>query len=139
MSELISKIEAGLNHPDAAKLVLRVSFSLMFLLHGIHKIFAGTGFIQGLFIDLGLPAFLAYAAYLGEVVAPIMIILGLFTRFAATAMIGTSLVVIGLVHRDDFFSLNQFGAWEVEDIGTYLFASITILLLGSGKYAVRPD
>ncbi|QMV15060.1 DoxX family protein [Vibrio spartinae] len=139
MNSLIRKFEAGMNHPDAAKLILRVSFGLMFLLHGIHKIYDGTAFIQGMFVDIGLPGFFAYAVYLGEVIAPIMIVFGLFTRFAATAMIGTSIVVIGLMHRDNFFSLNEYGAWAVEEIGTYLFASITILLLGSGKYALRPD
>ncbi|WP_234976350.1 DoxX family protein [Vibrio quintilis] len=139
MKALIDKVEMGFDFPELGKLILRVSFSLMFLLHGIHKIFAGTAFIQGLFIKAGLPGFMAYGVYLGEVAAPLLIILGLYTRVASVFIIGTCLVVIGLLHTGDLFSLNKFGAWAAEDIGTYLFAAISIFFLGSGKYAVRPN
>ena len=37
------------------------------------------------------------------------------------------------------FTLNKFGAWAVEGVGSYLFAAIAVLLIGPGKYAVRPD
>ncbi|WP_428773186.1 DoxX family protein [Vibrio sp.] len=139
MNVLLDKFESSLNYPDIGKLILRLGFSLMFLLHGIHKIYAGTDFIQGLFVDLGLPASFAYAVYLGEVVAPILIALGIYTRLAAVTMIGTCLVVIGLLHLEDFFTLDKYGAWSVEGIATYLFASVAILLLGPGKYALRPE
>ncbi|MEI8634896.1 DoxX family protein [Vibrio sp. PP-XX7] len=138
MKALLDKIEASLDYPDLGKLIFRVGFSVMFLLHGIRKIYSGTAYIQGLFAELGLPTFFAYGAYLGEVVAPIFIILGIYTRLASVFMIGTCLVVIGLLHTGDFFSLNAHGAWAVEDIGTFLFAALGILFLGSGKYALRP-
>ena len=133
---LNNKVDALFSHDDLGKAILRISFGMMFLLHGIHKIFAGTAFIQGLFIDKGLPGFFAYAVYIGEVLVPILIILGLFTRFAAMIWIGTSLVVVWLMHSEDLWTLNHFGAWAAEDIGVYLFASIAILLLGAGKYAI---
>lgn len=139
MNGLIDRLESKLDFPDIGKLILRVSFSIMLLLHGAHKVYAGTDFIQGLFTNLGLPAFFAYAVYIGEVVAPILVALGIYTRLASTFMIGTCLVVIGLLHLGDFFTLDKFGAWAVEGIATYLFASIAILLLGPGKYALRPE
>ena len=80
MNAFIDRVEASLNYPDLGKLILRVSFSLMFLLHGIHKIYAGTDFIQGLFVEIGLPASFAYAVYLGEVIAPLLIAVGIYTR-----------------------------------------------------------
>ncbi len=132
-------LESKMICQDLGKLILRVSFSAMFLLHGVHKIFHGTETIQGLFVNAGMPGYFAYAVYLGEVVAPILIILGLFTRLASVLVIGTCLVVIGLVHLEDFFTLTQYGGWAVEDIAVYLFSSLAILLLGSGKYALRPD
>ena len=139
MIEILNQLDKQVAKPDIGKLVLRVSFAFMFLLHGIHKIYGGTDFIQGLLVQNGLPAFIAYGVYLGEVVAPILIIAGVFTRLSSIVVIGTCVVVIYLLHMGDFFSLNKYGAWAVEGIAVYLFAAIATLFLGSGKYALRPD
>lgn len=139
MNALIKEFDRKVSNPDIGKLVLRVSFAFMFLLHGIHKIYGGTDFIQGLFVQHGLPAFFAYAVYIGEVLVPIVLILGVYTRLASVVFIGNCLVVLWLMHSGNFFALNKVGAWAAEGIGVYLFASIAILFLGSGKYALRPD
>ncbi len=139
MLDILNQLDKQLAKPDIGKLVLRVGFALMFLLHGIHKIYGGTDSIQGLLVGHGLPAFIAYGVYLGEVVAPLLIIVGVFTRLSSIFVIGTCLVVIYLLHMNDFFSLNKFGGWAVEGIAVYLFAGIATLFLGSGKYALRPD
>ncbi len=139
MNELFNQIDRVLAKPDIGKLVLRVSFAFLFLLHGIHKVTGGTEFIQGLLVNHGLPAFIAYGVYLGEVVAPLLIIVGVYTRLASIVISGTCLMVIYLLHMGDLFALNKFGAWAVEGVGVYLFASIAIMFLGSGKYALKPD
>ena len=135
----IQKLNQWLHHPDMAKLILRVGFGVLFLLHGIHKVEDGTAFIQGLFVDLGLPAWFAYAVYLGEVVAPIMLIVGVFSRFAGLIIFGTGIVVMGLMHRDNFFALTDVGSWIAEDIAVYMIAALTVTFLGSGKYALMRD
>ena len=63
---------------DAAKLLLRLVIGVTVLLHGIHKLTTpeSVGFIGGAFESFGLPAFLAYLVYLGEVIAPVMLLLG---------------------------------------------------------------
>ncbi len=137
--KFLDKIAALFDFPNAGKLVLRVGFSGMMLFHGIHKALTGTAYIQSLFVHLGMPSYFAYAVFLGEIIAPIMIILGLYTRIFAGVLIGTCLVVIGLVHMGDFFTLDKFGGWAVESIATYMFAAITLLFIGSGRFAVRPD
>jgi putative oxidoreductase len=139
MNALLTKIDQILAKPELGKLILRVSFSLLFLLHGIHKIFGGTAFIQSMLIERGLPGFIAYGVYVGEVIVPIAIILGLYTRQAAIIFIGTCLMITWLMHPNDLWALNKFGAWAVEDIGVYLFAALSILFLGSGKYAIKPS
>ncbi|KGQ69483.1 DoxX subfamily protein [Chelonobacter oris] len=139
MNRLLTKFNQAVDHPELAKFLLRIGFSGMFLLHGVHKIFAGTAFIQGKFVELDLPGFFAYAAYIGEVVAPILIILGIFTRLSAFIAVGTSLIVILLMHSGDFFTLSRVGAWSVEGIATFLFGFLAIMLLGSGKYALKPN
>ncbi len=136
MNSFLNQIDQALAKPDLGKLILRVTFSFLFLLHGIHKVTGGTDFIQSLLVDHGLPAFVAYGVYLGEVIAPLMIIAGVYTRLAAIVVIGTCLMVIYLINMGDLFSLNKFGAWAVEGIGVYLFSAIAIMFLGSGNLYV---
>lgn len=77
MRNLFATINQHLNHPDFAKLLLRVSFSVMIMFHGSHKIYGDTLFIQSLLTAHGLPTFIAYGVYLGEIIAPALIILGI--------------------------------------------------------------
>ncbi len=65
---------------DLGKLILRISIGGLLLFHGIFKITHGIGFLHGLLEAKGWPTFLAYGAYVGEVVAPILVILGVLTR-----------------------------------------------------------
>ena len=86
------------NTDDAGKLLLRVSIGLLVLLHGIFKITHGVGFIGGMLDKAGLPGFLAYGVYLGEVVAPLMMMLGVGARAGAALVVVNMLVALGLVH-----------------------------------------
>lgn len=139
MNDLITKFNQACNQPDLAKLLLRIGFAGLFLFHGVHKIYGGTAFIQGLFTQHGLPAEFAYLVYLGEVIAPLAILIGVWTRLFAFLSVGTCVVVIWLMHTNDFFSLTKVGAWSVEGVATFLFGFLAIMLLGSGKYALKQD
>lgn len=139
MLKFIEKFNQTMNNPELAKLILRLGFATMFLLHGVHKALHGTDFVQGLFTNLGLPAELAYLAYFGEVIAPIAIIAGVFTRLFASVCVGNCIVVMILMHSSDFFSLTKVGAWSVESIATFFVGFLAIMLLGSGKYAIKAD
>ena len=140
MSTLVTRFNSLFNYPDIGKLVLRVSFGIMLLLHGIHKMHGGgTDFIQTLLAQHGLPAFIAYGVYLGEVLAPVMLILGLYTRIASVIIIGTCCFIILLMHSENLFTLSKVGAWIAESVGMYLFSSLALLFFGSGKYALIPD
>ncbi|MGA6097506.1 DoxX family protein [Stutzerimonas marianensis] len=121
---------------DIGKLVLRVSVGLMMLLHGIAKLQSGVGGIAGMLASKGLPEFLAYGAYLGEVVGPILVIIGLFTRVGALLMIGNMLVAIALAHMAELFTIGQMGGWALETQGLFLFGSVAIALLGAGRLSV---
>ncbi|NKQ10577.1 DoxX family protein [Pseudomonas sp. SST3] len=121
---------------DIGKLVLRVSVALLILLHGIAKLQNGIDGIAGMLGGYGLPAFIAYGVYLGEVVGPILVIIGLFTRIGALLMVGNMLFAFGLAHLQELFSLGQSGGWALELQGMFLFGSISIALLGAGRYSV---
>jgi putative oxidoreductase len=120
---------------DIGKLVLRVSVGVLILLHGIFKLQNGIGGIAGMLSGHGLPTFLAYGVYLGEVVGPVLVIVGLFTRIGALLMVGNMLVAFGLAHMQELFSLGQMGGWALELQGMFLFGSVAIALLGAGRYS----
>lgn len=104
--------------------------------HGIAKLIKGIDGMQTLMTDHGLPAFTAYGVYLGEVVAPLLLIVGFRSRFASLFVMATMLVAIFLVHPGDIFTLTDSGAWGIELQSFYLFGAAAIVFLGGGKYAV---
>ncbi|MEZ4194859.1 MAG: DoxX family protein [Candidatus Paceibacterota bacterium] len=124
---------------DCAKLILRLTVGILVLMHGIFKLQnpEAVDWISSLFSELGLPAFLAYLIYIGEVVAPVMLIVGYKTREAAQLVVVTLVVAIGLVHSSQIFSINEMtGGWAIELQGLYLFGALAIVGLGAGKYSV---
>jgi len=130
-----------LRNDAAGKLVLRCTLGVLMLFHGVAKLMhPGTlDFISGLLSAYGLPEFLAWGVFLGEVVAPLLIILGIFSRWGGLLVIANMLFAIGLAHSADLFSLTEHGGWRLELQGFYLFGGLAVLLLGSGRYAIRPD
>lgn len=121
---------------DAGKLVLRVVLGVLVLLHGISKLRGGVGAITGLLADHGLPGALAYLAYIGEVVAPILLIIGLYTRAAGAIVVINMLFAFGLVHMSQVASLNGQGGWQLELQGMFLFSALAIAFLGAGRFSI---
>lgn len=125
--------ELSTTSEDSGKLLLRVSLGLMMLLHGIAKTTNGVDGIEGMLQKHDLPAAIAYGAYIGEVIAPLFVIIGLFTRPAALIMAVNMLFAIGLAHADQIFQLGKQGGWALELQGLFLFGSLAIALLGAGR------
>ncbi len=121
---------------DTSKLVLRVAVGFLMLFHGIAKITHGVGFLEGMFSSMGLPAFFAYGVYLGEVVAPIMLIIGYKVRVASILIAGTMVVAIVMAHSGDIFALTKHGAWAIELLVFYILAAMAIFFQGAGKYSI---
>lgn len=125
--------------PDAGKLLLRLTFGALMLFHGVAKIQHGVGWIAASLQSAGLPAFIAYGVYIGEVVAPILIILGIFTRPAALVYTLTLVVAFIMVGTDKVFTLTNVGAWGIENILIFILGGIAIMLLGSGRFSLARD
>jgi putative oxidoreductase len=120
---------------DQGKLFLRVILALLLLFHGVSKLIGGVGFITGMLEKAGLPGAFGYLVYIGEVVAPLMILFGIFTRAAALVVVINMIVALLLVHTSQFFSLNDTGGWALELQGMYLGSAIAVALLGAGRYS----
>lgn len=136
-SELTMEVKRVLNSTDIAKLILRLSVGVMILFHGIDKIINGIGGVKHLAISAGLPEFLAYGVYIGEIVMPILIILGLYARVASLVLAFNMLVAIFLAYGSSIFVLGKHGAPLMELPFLYFVLSLVIFLLGSGKYSVN--
>lgn len=118
------------------KLILRLTVGGLMIFHGTAKLINGIGGMHKLMENHGLPSFIAYGVYLGEVVAPLLLIVGFRSRFASLFVISTMLVAIFLAHFSDILTLGEGGGWGIELQALYLFGATAILFLGSGKYAV---
>ena len=124
---------------DHAKLILRLAIGFLILLHGIYKLQnpAAMDFVGGAFASMGLPAALAYLIYIGEIIAPIMLIVGYQTRVASLLVAITIFVAIVLVHLPQLFTLSEMGGgYALELQVMYLAGALAIFGLGAGKYTL---
>ena len=124
---------------DIGILVLRILVAGLLIFHGIGNLLNGYAFIKSMMAQSGLPQFLAYGAFIGEIIAPIFIILGFLERAASFLVVMTLLVAIFTTHVNEIFALNQFGGWAIELQAFYLFGAIAIFFTGAGKYALIPS
>lgn len=121
---------------DLGILILRLSLGVLMLLHGIFKVTHGIGFIEQVVTDSGLPHFIAYGVYIGEVIVPIALIVGIATRVSALIYAFNMLVATLLVHANSLFELSAQGGWALELQGLYFFGALALVFTGGGKYAV---
>lgn len=125
-----------LDCPDFGKFVLRVSFAAMMLMHGWHKVTDGIDGIFGLLASQGYPTWIGYGVYIGEVIAPILLIAGVLTRLSALTMLGTMIFAWLLTGIPKTFTLTAVGAWGIEHMMVYFFAALAIMFLGAGRYSI---
>jgi putative oxidoreductase len=120
---------------DFGKLLLRLSLAGLMLFHGVHKIFSGIDGITFLVTKAGFPEALAYGVYVGEVLIPILLIIGLFTRLASFIFALNMGFAIFLAFSDKLFVLTKTGGPLIELPLFYLLVSLSIVFLGAGKYS----
>lgn len=129
-------------HDDAfGKLIVRLAVGILLLFHGVAKVLNpdSVGFIRSLLEGVDLPSVLAYGVYVGEIIAPLMLILGIYSRLGGLIIAINMLFAIWLAHTADIYRLTEHGGWALELQGLYLLGSLAIVFLGSGRYAVKPD
>ena len=122
---------------DLGKLLLRISVGLVLIFHGYFKIVNGIEWIKPMLGGVGLPGFLAYGVYLGEFVAPLMVILGLRTRIAAPVIVINMVMAIALAHRNQIFSIKEAGGgWAIELDALILLGALALFFLGGGRLGI---
>ena len=121
---------------DLGRLILRIGVAGLLLIHGVTKLQNGIGFVQTQVGAAGLPAFVANGVYIGEVIAPILVLIGLFTRPAALIMAFDLLGAIVLARSGDVATISRGGGLAVETELLFIFGSMAIACFGAGKFAL---
>ncbi len=121
---------------DLGRLIMRLALGILILMHGLSKLFNGIGGIESMLNAHGLPAFFAWGAYVGEVIAPVLLILGIYSRLGALLVAINMVVAISLAHSHQLFMVTGSGGWQLELQGMFLFTAIALVFLGAGAYSL---
>jgi putative oxidoreductase len=122
---------------DVARLLLRIALGVLVLLHGVAKLRGGMAGIERLVEANGLPGVLAYGVLVGEVLAPLMVLLGFHARLGGALVAINMLFAIVLAHMGQLGQLNGEGGWALELQGMFLVTAVAIALLGPGRYGIN--
>lgn len=136
MAKLIDTFNKITDHPDLGRLLLRLVLAILMLFHGVFKLQHGVNWIKPILSQHQLPEILAYGVYIGEVIVPIFILIGLFTRLAGLIYAINMIFAVVLVSGSHFYKLTDVGAWALETDALYFFGGLIIMLLGAGKYSI---
>jgi putative oxidoreductase len=126
------------------KLVLRLALGLLMSFHGVSKLMNPARTLEtmsGLLAAAGLPTYLAYGVFIGEVLAPISIVLGVYSRIGGLVVVINMIFAVLLAHSAQLLTLTltKSGGWALELQGFYLLTGLALFFLGSGKIALKPD
>ena len=124
-------------HPDTGLLILRLGLAGIVLLHGIFKATHGVAWMSGPLSAHGLPSALAYGVYVAELVAPVLLVLGLWPRLAALIIAFDMVMAIYLARSGDIAKINPMSGGSAIEVETLiLVAALTIALAGGGQYGL---
>lgn len=107
------------------------------LFHGYAKIVKGVSGIETSLITMGLPAWVAYGVYIGEVIAPILVILGFYARVGGAIIMINMIFAITLSHSTQLLDLGRSGGWALELQGFFLLTGLVVALIGPGRLGIN--
>ena len=122
---------------DLGKLLLRLTLGMLMLFHGYAKITKGVSGIETSLITLGLPGWVAYGVYIGEVIAPLLLIAGYYARVGGAIIAINMIFAITLSHSRQLFDLAKSGGWALELQGFFLLTGLVIALIGPGRFGLN--
>lgn len=122
---------------DLGKLLLRLMLGVFMLFHGYAKIVKGVSGIEASLLSAGWPAWTAYGVYIGEIIAPLLVILGFYARVGGLIIVVNMIFAITLSHAGQWFDLGRGGGWALELQGFFLFTGLVLALIGPGRYAIN--
>ncbi|MDP1684780.1 DoxX family protein [Hydrogenophaga sp.] len=116
------------DHPRAGILLLRWTLAILMIFHGWAKVTGGVGGIEGMLVGKGLPGFLAYGVYIGELIAPLFLLAGLWVVPAALVIAINMAVAVGLAHSTHFMDITATGGWRLELQAFFFMTALVVAL-----------
>ena len=132
----IESLLAKFHSTDIAVLLLRFAVGFLMLFHGFNKLQHGIGGIERLVGNAHLPQFLAYGVFIGELIIPVFVILGLWTRASALILAFNMVCAIYLAFGTKFLILNAQGGLAIELPLLFLVGSLVLIFTGGGRWSV---
>lgn len=122
---------------DYGALLLRLALGTMFVAHALLKYFVFTlpgtvAFFEG----LGLPGFFAHLTILAELVGGVLLILGVYARVVALALVPVLLGATWAHIGNGWLFTAPNGGWEYPAFLTV--AALVQALIGDGALALKP-
>lgn len=116
--------------------VLRISLGVMWVAHALLKLFVFTlpGTAQ-YFASIGFPGVLAYPVFAAELLGGIALLLGLYARQVALALVPVMAVAAWVHLPNGWVHTSSGGGWEYPVF--LIAASIALWLLGDGAVAIK--
>jgi putative oxidoreductase len=116
--------------------LIRVSLGIMWIAHALLKLFVFTlpGTAQ-FFVSIGYPGFLAYPVFAVELFGGIALVLGIYARQVALALIPVMAVAASVHFGNGWVHTSTNGGWEYPVF--LISTSLALWLLGDGAYAAR--
>ena len=114
-------------------LILRLSIGTMLIHHGYEKTADINNFADAFVRPIGIPfpILASYIAAYSEIYGSWLLIVGLFTRFAALSIVGT--IGVAIYHA---IVTAGFNIYLLELLILYMGGALCILLLGGGDFAL---
>jgi putative oxidoreductase len=122
---------------DYGALILRLTLGTMFVAHALLKylVFTLPGTVA-FFESLGLPGFFAHLTIMAELVGGVLLILGVYTRVVALALVPVLLGATWAHLGNGWLFTNAKGGWEYPAFLTV--AAVVQTLIGDGAFALKP-
>lgn len=128
-----------MKYSNTSLLLARIAVAFPMLFYGLDKAIHGFGWIDDSLAALGLPSFLSYGVLVGEIVAPLAMLIGFRTRIASGIFFINTLVAFLVARTGDIFVLNSFGGWSLDLLFMFMMGAVILALNGAGKWAVSTN
>ena len=129
MNEITAKDEAH----DLGAFLLRLMLGGLLLFHGVSKALNGIDWIKASLVSHHLPALIAYGVFIGEILAPLLILAGIWTRVSAIVVVIDLVVAILLVRLPSMFAISKSGGWAMEQDFFFLLSALALAFIGPGR------
>lgn len=122
-------------------LLIRLAVGLMILMAGLQKAFNPDqlAVLTETMLSINLPENAVYIVFLFEIIAPLMLILGVLSRMAAGFIVVYVLIGIFTASVDSLMVMDKYKGHALESEFMFILIGFAIICLGSGDKAMYPD